>query len=247
MRRFFTEPQNISENIVTIYEDATHITKVLRMKSGDLVLIFDGTGYEYTCELLSVGKDKCEAKILSSKFSEQEPKTRVTIYQGIPKSGKMEGIIQKSVELGVHSIVPVAMDRCVSKLEAGKKQDDKINRWNKVAVEAAKQCGRGIIPTVEAPINFADAIENMRKTQLSIMPYEILAGSDSSNLKTVLSENPATEISVVIGPEGGFSESEAALAEKSGIKLVGLGPRILRTETVSSAILAIIMHEKDEM
>lgn len=247
MRRFFTEPQNISENIATIYEDATHITKVLRMKSGDQILIFDGTGYEYTCELLSLNKDKCEAKILSSKFSEQEPKTRVTIYQGIPKSGKMEGIIQKSVELGVHSIVPVAMDRCVSKLEAGKKQDDKINRWNKVAVEAAKQCGRGIIPTVEEPVNFADAIDRMSKSPLSVMPYEILAGSETSNLKTVLSENSATEISVIIGPEGGFSESEAALAEKSGIKLVGLGPRILRTETVSSAILSIIMYENNEM
>ncbi|MBQ3573969.1 MAG: 16S rRNA (uracil(1498)-N(3))-methyltransferase [Clostridia bacterium] len=246
MRRFFTEPQNISENSATIYEDATHITKVLRMKSGDKILIFDGTGYEYTCELLSVTKDRCEAKILSSKFSEQEPETRVTIYQGIPKSGKMEGIIQKSVELGVHSIVPVAMDRCVSKLEAGKKQDDKISRWNKVAVEAAKQCGRGIIPKVEAPMNFADAIDRMSKTQLAIMPYEMLAGS-TSNLKEALSESSATEISVIIGPEGGFSESEAALAEKSGIKLVGLGPRILRTETVSSAILAIIMYQNNEM
>ena len=131
MRRFFTEPQNITENTAAIYEDAAHITKVLRMKSGEQILVFDGTGYEYTCELSSVDKDKCEAKILSSKFSEQEPKVRVTIYQGIPKSGKMESIIQKSVELGVHSIVPVAMDRCVSKLEAGKKQDDKISRWNR--------------------------------------------------------------------------------------------------------------------
>lgn len=247
MRRFFTEPQNIKGNIATICEDATHITKVLRMKSGEQILVFDGTGYEYICELLSVDTDKCEAKILSSKFSEQEPETRVIIYQGIPKSGKMESIIQKSVELGVHSIVPVAMDRCVSKLEAGKKQDDKISRWNKVAVEAAKQCGRGILPTVEAPMNFAEAIDKMSKAQLSIMPYEILAGSEASNLKTVLSENSATEISVIIGPEGGFSENEADLAEKSGIKLVGLGPRILRTETVSSAILAIIMYQNNEM
>lgn len=247
MRRFFTEPQNISENIAAIYEDATHITKVLRMKAGDAILVFDGTGCEYICELLSINKDKCEAKILSSKFSEQEPKTRVNIYQGIPKSGKMEGIIQKSVELGVYSIIPVAMDRCVSKLEAGKKQDDKINRWNKVAIEAAKQCGRGIIPKVDAPMNFSDAIDKMSKAPLSIMPYEILATSDNSNLKSILSENSATEISVIIGPEGGFSESEAALAKKSGIKLIGLGPRILRTETVSSAILAIIMYENNEM
>jgi len=125
MRRFFTEPENINENTAVILEDASHITKVLRMNSGDEILIFDGTGYEYLARLTLVDKDRCVAEITSSSFSKQEPEIRVTIYQGIPKSDKMEGIIQKSVELGVHSIVPVQMDRCVSKLDGGKKQAEK--------------------------------------------------------------------------------------------------------------------------
>lgn len=247
MRRFFTEPENISENTAVILEDASHITKVLRMNSGDEILIFDGTGYEYVARLTLVDKDRCEAEIISSYFSRQEPEIKVTIYQGIPKSDKMEGIIQKSVELGVHSIVPVQMDRCVSKLDGGKKQAEKLKRWNKISVEAAKQCGRGILPQIEEPLSFKEAISKMTKNGLAIMPYEVLAGEDNSTLKNILSSTAEKEFSVIIGPEGGFSDSEAALAKDMGIHLVGLGPRILRTETVSSAILAIIMYEKNEM
>ena len=247
MRRFFTEPENINENTAVILEDASHITKVLRMNSGDEILIFDGTGYEYVARLTLVDKDRCEAEIISSYFSRQEPEIKVTIYQGIPKSDKMEGIIQKSVELGVHSIVPVQMDRCVSKLDGGKKQVDKLKRWNKISVEAAKQCGRGILPQIEEPLSFKEAISKMTKNGLAIMPYEVLAGEDNSTLKNILSSTAEKEFSVIIGPEGGFSDSEAALAKDMGIHLVGLGPRILRTETVSSAILAIIMYEKNEM
>ena len=247
MRRFFTEPQNINGNTAIISEDAAHITKVLRMNVGDEVLLFDGTGYEYTARLTSVCKEQCEAEILSSAFSEQEPTVKVTIYQGIPKSGKMESIIQKSVELGVYSIVPVAMDRCVSKLDGGKKELEKIKRWNKVAIEAAKQCGRGILPKVELPLTFDKAIEKMAENELAVMPYEMLAHMGVASFKAVLQENKATDISVIIGPEGGFSDSEADKAKQAGLKLVGLGKRILRTETVSSAMLAMIMYENNEM
>lgn len=247
MRRFFTEPENISEKTAVILEDAAHITRVLRMNAGDEILIFDGTGYEYTARLISVDKDRCEAEILASKFSANEPSVKVTIYQGIPKSGKMEGIIQKSVELGVYSIVPVSMDRCVSKLDGGKKEAEKIKRWNKVAVEAAKQCGRGILPKVENAVSFDEAIKRMTDAGLSIMPYEMLGHIGQSNLKTVLTENKAIDIAVIIGPEGGFSDSEAEEAKQAGLNFVGLGPRILRTETVSSAVLAAIMYENNEM
>ncbi len=247
MRRFFTEPHNIDGATAVILEDAVHITRVLRMNVGDEVLIFDGTGYEYTARLTSVDKDRCEAEILSSKFSEQEPSVKVTVYQGIPKSGKMEGIIQKSVELGVYSIVPVAMDRCVSKLDGGKKEAEKIKRWNKVAVEAAKQCGRGILPQVENAVSFDEAIKRMTDAGLAIMPYEMLGHMGQASLKEVLNQNKASEIAVIIGPEGGFSDSEAERAKAAGINLVGLGARILRTETVSSAILSAIMYENNEM
>lgn len=247
MRRFFTEPENITENTACLYEDAVHITKVLRMQVGDEVLIFDGTGYEYIAKLSELNKECCKAEIISKEFSALEPKVKVTIYQGIPKSGKMEGIIQKSVELGAYSIVPVSMDRCVSKIEAGKKEAEKIKRWNKVAVEAAKQCGRGILPEVKPPITFKEALNRLKDTPLALMPYEMLAHNGVASLKGTLSQSNATEIGVIIGPEGGFSDSEAELAKNEGLTLVGLGRRILRTETVSSAILATIMYENDEM
>ena len=247
MRRFFTEPENISTECAKITEDAGHITKVLRMNIGDKILIFDGTGYEYTAELTSINKEVCEAKIISKEYSEQEPKVKVIIYQGIPKSDKMEGIIQKSVELGASSIVPVSMDRCVSKLDNPKKSSEKIKRWNKIAVEAAKQCGRGVLPSVESPISFKQAIERLKATELSVMPYEVLGHSGVSSLRDTLCLSNATEIGVMIGPEGGFSDSEAEYAKVNNINMVGLGKRILRTETVSSAILAAIMYQSGEM
>ncbi len=246
MRRFFTEPQNIAENKARIFEDASHITKVLRMNIGDEILIFDGTGYEYTARLTALDKERCEAEITSSQFSNQEAPVKVTIYQGIPKSGKMEGIIQKSVELGVYAIVPVAMDRCVSKLDNGKKELEKIKRWNKVAVEAAKQCGRGILPEVMPPLTFDKALLDAKNSELVLMPYEMLGHMGVSSLKTALKESNAKSVAVIIGPEGGFSDGEADRAKDSGVTLVGLGRRILRTETVSSAILSAIMYEKGE-
>lgn len=247
MRRFFTKPENIKNDFAVIVEDASHITKVLRMNVGDEILLFDGTGYEYIAQLTKVSGDKCEAKILSREFSAQEPKTKVTIYQGIPKSGKMEGIIQKSVELGVHTITPVSTDRCVSKLDGGKKQAEKLKRWNKIAVEAAKQCGRGILPKINPPINFDEAIEEMQSFDLALMPYEMLAHIGVSNIKNTLCGTNARSISVIIGPEGGFSDYEAEKAKQNGLKLVSLGKRILRTETVSHAVLSMIMYEKDEI
>lgn len=247
MRRFFTEPENIKDNTALIYEDAGHIKKVLRMNEGDTVILFDGSGKEYTAKLTEIDSACCRAEILSYEQSKQEPKVKVTVFQGIPKSGKMEGIIQKSVELGVTSVVPVAMDRCVSKLDGGKREAEKLKRWNKVAVEAAKQCGRGILPAVENSVTFKEAIEMMKKSELALMPYEMLGHLGVANLKDVLSESTASSISVIIGPEGGFSDSEAEYAKDSGISMVGLGPRILRTETVSSMILSIIMYDKNSL
>ena len=129
MRRFFTEPENITGDTIRILEDASHITRVLRMESGDQILVFDGTGYEYTAALTLLDNRECQAKILEKTFSKQEPKTKITIFQGLPKSGKMESIIQKSVELGVSSIVPTATERCVVKLDQ-KSKKEKAKRWN---------------------------------------------------------------------------------------------------------------------
>lgn len=247
LRRFFTEPENINENTAVILEDAAHIKKVLRMNPGDEILIFDGSGREYTARLSEIGSDRCLAEIISAEMSKQEPTVKVTVFQAVPKSGKMEGIIQKAVELGVTGIVPVAADRCVSRLDGGKREAEKLKRWNKVAVEAAKQCGRGILPRVEPCIGFKAAIERMKESGLALMPYEMLGHDGVSNLKDILDKSDSADISIIIGPEGGFSDSEADYALKSGIVMVGLGHRILRTETVSSMMLSIIMYAKNSL
>lgn len=247
MRRFFTETQNISGTTANIYEDASHITRVLRMQVGDQILLFDGTGWEYTAELTKIDSKECQATILDKSYSEYEPSIQVTVFQGIPKSGKMESIIQKSVELGVNAIVPTAMDRCVAKLESGKKQDEKLKRWNKIALEAAKQCGRGKVPEILPPLTFADAVSRMQEMDLPLMPYEILGHQGDSSLKSILTEKNFQTVGILIGPEGGFSDTEASLAKEAGIHLAGLGRRILRTETVASTLLSIIMYEKNQM
>lgn len=247
MRRFFTEPENINDGRAEIFEDAAHITRVLRMNIGDEILIFDGSGTEYTARLVEIAEKRCLAEILSSEKSAQEPHTRVIIYQCLPKSGKMESIIQKSVELGAYAIVPVASERCVTRLDGGKREAEKLKRWNKVSVTAAKQCGRGILPEVRECIDFKTAVDKLKACSLALMPYEVLGHGGVSNLKDILKSTDAKTIGVIIGPEGGFSDAEARLAEDCGISFVGLGRRILRTETVSSAMLSVIMYEKNEM
>ncbi len=247
MRRFFTDPDNIKDDMIDIFEDSRHIEKVLRMNCGDRVLVFDGTGMEYTAELVSIEKNFCRARVVDKSVSLSEPKTGVTLFQGLPKSGKMELIVQKAVELGVFEIVPVIMERCVVKINGKSMGEEKAARWNKVSVEAAKQCGRGIVPKVTEPVSFEEAINRMKNLELAIMPYEELGHQGKTGLKKLLEENKAAKtIGVVVGPEGGFSEEEAALAKEMGINTVGLGKRILRTETVSGAILPVIMYDRDE-
>lgn len=247
MRRFFTEPENICDDKAYIFEDSKHIEKVLRMKSGDELLLFDGTGYEYLARITSIEKDKCCVDILNKSVSLSEPKTHISLFQGIPKSGKMETIIQKSVELGVYEIIPVIMDRCVVKISSDA-SSEKTKRWNKVSVEAAKQCGRGLIPKVHEPVSFSKAVEMMTTLDVALMPYELLGHNGEKGLSEILEANcNAKTYGILIGPEGGFSDEEAEHALKQNVSMVGLGRRILRTETVSGALIPIIMYSKNEM
>lgn len=248
MRRFFTEPQNISNGIAEIFEDSKHIEKVLRMTCGDRIVVFDGSGIEYVAELVSIEKNLCKAKILEENQSLSEPQVKITLFQGLPKSGKMETIIQKSVELGVFEIVPVMMERCVTKISNKAAGEEKAKRWNKVSVEAVKQCGRGLVPQVHEPVYFEKAVEMMKVLELPLMPYEFLGHQGKKGLKELLSENPdASTFGIMVGPEGGFSDGEAAFAIENGIKTIGLGHRILRTETVSGALIPMIMFDRNEI
>ncbi|MBR2916238.1 MAG: 16S rRNA (uracil(1498)-N(3))-methyltransferase [Clostridia bacterium] len=246
MRRFFTDPENIVDDKIKIIEDASHISKVLRMEVDDEIIVFDGSGTDYVAKLEVINPKECIASILSCSHSEAEPDTKIYVFQGLPKAGKMETIVQKCVELGVCEIIPVQMQRCVVKLDQ-KGKTEKAKRWNKVSMEASKQCGRSIIPKVLEPVDFKTSLEMLNDLDLSIMPYEVLGHEGKRGLKQVLNEFKGKTIGILIGPEGGFSDSEAEEAKENNILQIGLGKRILRTETVASSVIPIIMYEKDEI
>lgn len=239
MPKFFTKSDYIYDKELKIVgEDVSHISKVLRMSAGDNIIVCDGEGNDYDAVITSVSKTEVVAEITGKYVCDAEPCVDVTLYQALPKQGKMEYIIQKNTELGVSKIVPVYTKRCVVK------PSDKTERWSKVAESAAKQCGRGIIPQVMPVVTFEEAIKQMKDYDLALMPYEC---EEENGLKKVLQSSEYKSVSIFIGPEGGFDLKEVETAINAGVKTVTLGKRILRTETAASAVLPIIMYENDEM
>lgn len=242
MPRFFVEPDQVSGNKIIIEgSDVNHITKVLRMKIGEELMVCDGTGLDYFCTIAKLDSDAVFCDVCNKWESYSELPVKVTLFQGLPKADKMELIIQKTVELGVYEIVPVAMQRSIAKLD-DKKAGRKIERWQSISESAAKQAGRGIIPKVTEPMSFAEALEYAKEMDSIIVPYENAKGI--SYTKEVIREAKAcTRLAIFIGPEGGFADSEIERAKEAGAKLVTLGNRILRTETAGMATLAILMYE----
>lgn len=237
MHRFFVLPGQINNNTVTVTDDDLwHISKVLRLREGDIITVCDSCGNDYECELTSISKTEAVAQVISCSPNTSEPPINITLYQGLPKSDKMDYIVQKCVELGAVKIVPVITKRAVA---IPHDKDKKIARWQKIANEAAKQCGRGILPEVCTPLDFKSVIQQISQTDaLNIIPYE---NEKFSKLKNVLTK--CADINIFIGPEGGWDESEINLAIENGIKPVTLGPRIMRTETAPIATIAAIMYE----
>ena len=244
MRRFFVSPENIGENTVTIDDrnDLHHMMRVLRLSAGDEMDISDSQEWEYRVRLLSVNEERAEALILDKQRFTSEPQTRITLFQGIPKQGKMEIIVQKSVELGVAEIVPVFMARTVvaDKGNFGKK----IQRWQKIADETVKQCRRGVIPEVSQAVRMDELPGMLEDFDLVLLPYE---NEKNVTIKDVLRADgeKSGRIAVVIGPEGGFSRGEAEMITSIGGKTVTLGKTVLRTETAGIAAIAMIMYEKE--
>lgn len=241
MPKYFTEPENIKDGFIEIFSDeAKHILNVMRMEIGDKLTICDGQSNDYLCRICETGKNCLKAKIEETTKSESEPKTKITLYQGLPKSDKMELIIQKCVEIGICRIVPVITERAVVKIEKGAKEDKKTERWQKIAESAAKQSGRGIIPAVERPMKFKDAIEEAVKNGEAIIPYE---NEKDRGLKEFVKNSKAENIGIFIGPEGGFDTKEIEFAVENGVMSVTLGKRILRTETAGIVTSAIVLYE----
>ena len=242
MARFFVDASDVQGNTIYIRskEDIKHISKVLRMKEGDRLEISDCSQWEYDAEIEFIEQDLIELSVLNKQEFEREPEVRVTLFQGIPKQAKMETIVQKCVELGIDSIVPVFMDRTVVTDKGN--FNKKVDRWQKVSAEAVKQCRRGIIPEVAEPVKSKEMIEMMKQYDLILFPYENETGRTIRDALRGLETKPAT-IAMVIGPEGGFSDAEAEELKNIGADCVSLGKTILRTETAGMAALAMVMYE----
>lgn len=243
MPRFFINSNQINQicndEISISGEDALHISRSLRMRVGDELTLCDGLKNDYFCNILSIDKDNVIAKINRRSICENEPSIAVTLYQGLPKGDKLDTIIQKAVELGVAKIIPVITDRCISRPnEKDINKNKKIERWQKISLEAAKQSGRGIIPPVGDIISFKQAIEELKEFDLSLFLYEI----KGQPIKTLINQ-PIKTCGFIIGPEGGFSPSEAEYAKQNRIPQTSLGKRILRTETASNCVLSCLMYE----
>ena len=241
MNRFFGKSENIfSDYIIIDGADVNHIKNVLRMKTGEEVMVSGGNNTDYHCRISEISDDEIRLSIVERLESDKELPARIHIFQGLPKSDKMELIIQKCVELGVYEIIPVSMKRCVVKLD-DKKASSKIARWQAISESAAKQSGRSIIPCVRNVMSYKDALNYAFTMDYTIVPYELAEGMEAT--KAALANiKPGLDVAVFIGPEGGFDVSEIAEAGEKGMVPISLGKRILRTETAGLAVMSIIMY-----
>lgn len=245
MHRFFVEPSQIGEKeIVITGPDVNHIRNVLRMRAGEELLAADGQGSEYRCILRELQDSEIRAEICRKLSGSAELSSRITLFQGLPKSDKMDLIIQKCVELGVFRIVPVTTKRTVVKLDA-KKEESRRKRWTAVSESAAKQSGSGIIPEISGVRGFKEAVEEAGELDVCLIPYE--KAENMARTREILSGIPAgASIGVFIGPEGGFEEEEVREAMEAGARPITLGRRILRTETAGMAVLAMLGYLLEE-
>ncbi|MCT4613060.1 MAG: 16S rRNA (uracil(1498)-N(3))-methyltransferase [Clostridia bacterium] len=243
MPRYFVEKSNINNNNIKIVgEDVKHISKVLRSKPGDILEVSDGDGMDYEVEVIDVFEKEIETKIISKKENETEPKIRLKLFQALGKSDKMDLVIQKAVELGIDEIYPVVTKYTVVEVKDKKKENKKLERWNKIAESAAKQSGRGKIPEVREILSFKEAIKISRQFDKTIIFYE---KEKENTLNKSLGNFTGNTIAYFVGPEGGFSKEEIESAEDADI--LTLGKRILRTETVPIVVTGIIMNIMEEM
>ena len=250
MPRFFVDPSAIGNDTVTLTGDnAHHAAYSLRLTVGDTVTVCcDRVAYE--CELIAFDGETVTGRVRSSAPSDTEPPYVAHLFQALPKGDKLDTVIQKAVECGVSSVTPFESSRCIVRVKP-EAEARKTERRARIAEEAAKQCGRGLIPTVHPTESFAAVMDRVASCDLVLFCYE---GEDTCSLKTILSEKSncfskmiadgrAPEIAIVVGSEGGFSPEEAALAASRGYAMTNLGRRILRTETAAGVVLSCLIYE----
>lgn len=260
MHHFFVTPDQVAEERIYIEgSDVNHMKNVLRMKIGEQVEIScpaclsecpgdihlgDGNNLKYLCQVAGYEEERAVLDILKKMDADTELASRLYLFQGLPKSDKMELIVQKAVELGAYEVVPVATKRAVVKLDA-KKAAKKVERWNSIAESAAKQAGRSRIPQVADVVSFKEALQMAQELDVRLIPYELAEGMEQAR-EAVRSIRSGQSVGIFIGPEGGFEQSEVEEAMEAGVIPITLGRRILRTETAGLAILSILMFALEE-
>lgn len=238
MARFFLPRVQIQDHRATITgPELNHLQRVLRLRPENRVIVFDDTGWEHEGIIRSLGEDRGDIEITRSYQIAKESPLKITLSLGLTKGEKMDWVIEKATELGVHTVVPFVSSYTVPKLNE-KKIAQRLVRWHKIALSAAKQCGRARIPEISAMIEFPDFVAAASRDVLRLLLWEKETQQGFSELKT--SRSSVGEIIVMIGPEGGFSAQEAALALEHGFRPVHFGPRILRAETAAVAALSIV-------
>lgn len=244
LHRFFVPEHRVHRHYLVVSgEDVRHLVRVLRLGPGDRFLACSGS-QEMIAEIERVDRGEVRARIVSRRPSLADPPVTVTLVQGLPKGEKMDLIIQKCTEIGVGRIIPVITERCVVRWDAVK-AGARRTRWEKIAREAAEQCGRGSAPRVGEVTGLREALEQVAASDLCLLAWE---GERGSGLKETLRKNPAArEVALLVGPEGGFGPGEVEMAFRAGFQPVSLGPRVLRTETAGPAALAMILYELGDL
>ena len=243
MARVFVKPTQIKGGQAYITgAEMEHIDRVLRLSAGDEVTILDGLGGVFLARISGKNKDTVFCDIIRAGLPDNEPPVKITLVQGLPKSDKMDLVVQKGTELGLTGLIPLQCHRSIVKLDA-KKAAQRQERWQRIAMEAAKQCRRANYTSVKQVMSLGEVLEALPKQVLALLPWEEEAGRGIKSLREKYEALAPPEIYIFIGPEGGFTGAEVLRAQEYGVIPVSLGPRILRTETAGLAVLTMLMYE----
>lgn len=245
MHRFFIPSKSIHDNHVMLRGTIVHqIRDVLRMRPGDRVILLDNSGWAHQTELVTIDRDTVRGRVVDKWELETEPSTQITIYQGLLKGQKFDWVLQKGVEIGIAAFVPVLAARCIVS-SLNDVSNARVERWERILVEAAEQAGRASLPRLSNALLFLNACENAKQRGLSLIPWE---EEHQRSLREALQQAPdSRDINLFIGPEGGFTEEEIGIALEHGIIPVSLGPRVLRAETAALAAASAVLYERGDL
>lgn len=246
MYKFFvSESFQIDDEVLIEGDDYKHISKVLRLKIGEKIGINNCNGKEYLGEMAFIDKRYVHVNILNEIPINNESSLKIYLFQGLPKSSKMDLIVQKATELGAFEITPIITQRVVVKNEIN--EFKKLGRWSRIILESCKQCKRSIVPKVNAPIEFDELLKRLKDMDLVVVPYEEENGFGIKNIMSKIVISQISKVAVIIGPEGGFEAIEIEKLKAQGAYIVTLGPRILRTETAGFVCASLLQYELGDL